>query len=190
MLSSLIPALSSVSASASPSRSTKSSPYHATPRAQAGFPLLHRYYDSWEALLRKAQPKLATHITRELGGFMGLDGGSYERMCKEDDAARFVIPGFYTTAWFQAMLVGGDRPAPSTFAPRLMDNLLLDGNISIIFAVGLAIMKQEKSELLKQTGDALAERLKSMLTRCKDVKSIFSAAIELNIKEKFIYPSE
>jgi len=44
--------------------------------------------------------------------------------------------------------------------------------------------------VMSQTGDALAERLKSMLTRCKDVKSIFSAAIELNIKEKFIYPSE
>ena len=71
---------------------------------QEGFPLLYIYFDSWEALLKKQHPKLAAHICRELGGFLGFDNVNYERMVKEGDRARFIIPGFYTTSWFQVQL--------------------------------------------------------------------------------------
>merc|ERR1740130_2157131 len=75
-----------------------------------GFPLVHAYYDCWESLLRHAKPKLHAHIHKELGGFMGLDDLNYEAARKEGDAMRYMIPSFYTTEWFQTMLVGGDKP--------------------------------------------------------------------------------
>jgi len=155
-----------------------------------GFPLLHHYYDTWETLLRKHVPRLATHIHKELASFMGLEVPSYERMQRSDDRMRFMIPGFYTTSWFQSMLVGGEHPAPSAMAPRIMDNLLLDGNLSIIFGLAIALMKQEKTLLLRQRGDSLADALKSLPTQMFEVESLASAALELNIKDKYIYCSE
>lgn len=157
------------------------------PLFEDGFPLLHHYYDSWEALLRKHCPKLSAHITSQLGEFLGVGDLDYDQMLKEDDKMRFMIPSMYTTPWFQAMLVGGDNPAPSVLAPRLMDSILLDGNISIIFSLGLALMKQEQKALLSKTSDELATALKALPRKCCDIEGLLETAFEIHIKDKHLF---
>ena len=70
-------------------------------------------------------------------------------MENEGDPMRFMVPSLYTTDWFQTMFVGGNYPAPSSLAPRIMDNILLDGNIAVVFSLGLALMHKHKKDLLK-----------------------------------------
>ena len=62
---------------------------------------------------------------------------------------RYMLPSLYTTDWFQTMFVGGNYPAPSSLAPRIMDNILLDGNIAVVFSLGLALVSMHKKALLK-----------------------------------------
>ena len=108
-----------------------------------GFPLLHQYYDKWEALFKKHAPKLSAHIGTQLAEFLGIaeDGRfAYAALAERSDPMRYMVPGVYTTPWFQAMLPGGDHPAPAILAPRIMDNILLDGHIGIIFGLGISIL--------------------------------------------------
>ena len=72
-----------------------------------------------------------------------------QAMEREADPMRYMLPSLYTTDWFQTMFVGGNFPAPSSLAPRIMDNILLDGNIAIVFSLGLALMSTHRKELLK-----------------------------------------
>ena len=65
-------------------------------------------------------------------------------MCAEGSPQRSMLPSMYTTYWFQSMVVGGDNPAPSAVAPRLMDAILLDGHLGVIFQFGLALMKSHE----------------------------------------------
>jgi hypothetical protein len=157
---------------------------------EEGFPLLHEYYDCWEALLRRAKPKLSAHIHRQLGEFMGLDKFDYGAARKEDDRMRFMVPGMYTTAWFQAMLVGGDKPAPSALAPRIMDNILLEGNISIIFALGLALAAAEQKTLLKATSEGVATALSGLAARAsayeRDIDGLMNEAYDFNVRDKHL----
>ena len=81
----------------------------------------------------------------------------YEAMAQDEDPTRFMFPSVYTTDWFQTMFVGGNCPAPSSLAPRIMDNILLDGNISIIFSLGLALLQKQKKQLLQLQQDGLVE---------------------------------
>ena len=60
---------------------------------------------------------------------------------------RSMLPSMYTTYWFQSMVVGGDNPAPSAVAPRLMDCILLDGHLGVIFQFGLALLKSHEKEV-------------------------------------------
>lgn len=100
-----------------------------------GFPYLHVCYDSWQQLLRKHLPRLHNHITKQLCKFFDLTPEEYKQMVKTQDPMRIMVPSVYTTYWFQSMIVGGDNPAPSAVAPRLMDSILLDGNLAVIFQV-------------------------------------------------------
>jgi len=68
-----------------------------------GFPLLHQYYDVWEALLRKRVPKLSVHIQAVLGRFLGLDNLDYAAMEKEGDPMRFALPGMYDPNLFLSL---------------------------------------------------------------------------------------
>ena len=63
------------------------------------------------------------------------------------------------------MLVGGDYPAPSAVAPRLMDSILLDGHLGVVFQFGLALLRRHSRELLKLKGDQLAEALRTLPAR-------------------------
>lgn len=155
-----------------------------------GFPLLHHYYDRWEAVFKKQLPKLATHVSRQVCGFLGLGDGDYEALEREGDRTRFMLPSLYTTDWFQTMFVGGNYPAPSALAPRIMDNILLDGNIAIIFSLGLALVGQHKKALLKLDQDVLASKLKTICSECGNTNALMDSAYVMNIREKHIEVSE
>lgn len=155
-----------------------------------GFPLLHHYYDRWEAVFKKQLPKLATHVSRQISGFLGLGDGDYEALEREGDRTRFMLPSLYTTDWFQTMFVGGNYPAPSALAPRIMDNILLDGNIAIIFSLGLALVGQHKKALLKLDQDVLASKLKTICSECGNTNALMDSAYVMNIREKHIEVSE
>merc|ERR1711924_341215 len=88
-----------------------------------------------------------------------------QELVKSHDPQRIMLPSMYTTYWFQSMLVGGDNPAPSAVAPRLMDSILLDGHLGVVFQFGLALLKRHERELLKLKGDLLAEALRTLPTR-------------------------
>eukprot|EP00908_Phaeocystis_cordata_P013620 Transcript_24685.p1 GENE.Transcript_24685~~Transcript_24685.p1 ORF type:complete len:237 (+),score=123.93 Transcript_24685:1086-1796(+) len=152
-----------------------------------GFPLLHHYYDKWEELFKKQVPKLAAHVSKETSAFIGIGEGDYEAMAREDDPTRFMLPSLYTTDWFQTMFVGGNFPAPSSLAPRIMDNILLDGNIAIVFSLGLALMAQHKKKLLKLQQEGLAEQLKTICNQCGNTAELMERAYQMNIREKHIY---
>ena len=87
-----------------------------------------------------------------------------------------MVPSMYTTYWFQSMIVGGENPAPSAVAPRLMDSILLDGNLTVIFQVGLALLKMHQRELLQLQGEKLAEALRTLPTRAKDAARLMDLA--------------
>ena len=92
-----------------------------------------------------------------------------------------MVPSVYTTYWFQTMLVGGENPAPSAVAPRLMDSILLDGNLAVIFQLGLALLKMHQRELLKLQGEKLAEALRTLPTRAHDADSIMDVAYTFSV---------
>ena len=92
------------------------------------------------------------------------------------DPTRIMVPSMYTTYWFQSMIVGGENPAPSAVAPRLMDAILLDGNLTVIFQVGLALLKMHQRELLQLQGEKLAEALRTLPTRAKDAARLMELA--------------
>ena len=71
--------------------------------------------------------------------------------------------GLYATAWFQTMCVGGAHPAPSDLAPRIVDNLLLDGHLGIVFALSLAVLRVEALAISALQGEALIDALKARL---------------------------
>jgi hypothetical protein len=155
-----------------------------------GFPLLHQYYDTWEALLRKMAPRASVYIQNTLGPFLGLGRVDYAKMTKAGDPARFTLPGVYTTPWLQSMLIGGGSPAPSALAPRIMDNLLLDGNLRVVFALCLAQIKLEQRDLCKQTAEELVQSLKTLPTRMapaeRTIDQLFDAAFGLHIQPRSI----
>lgn len=153
---------------------------------EEGFPMLFHFYDRWEYLFKKHNSKLYAHVTKGLTKFLGLEVEDYLELIREGSPARSQLPGLYTTAWFQAMLVGGDSPAPSAFAPRIMDNILLDGNVAIIFQLGIAALEQKQKLILKQTGDTLAKTLKAAFIDCTDTHSLMLKAYEVNVKAKHI----
>ena len=86
----------------------------------------------------------------------------------------------------QAMLVGGEAPAPCSLAPRIMDNILLDGNISIIFSLGLAMLSRKQRALMKQSQETLAATLKSLPMHVDDIEALLLTAYDYNIKDKHI----
>lgn len=148
-----------------------------------GFPFLNRCYDAWQMLLAKHLARLSTHIARQLLGFLGLGESEYRELVASGDPARMMLPSMYTTYWFQSMLVGGDNPAPSAVAPRLMDSILLDGNLAVIFQFGLGLLKTHERELLKLSGDRLAEALKTLPTRAGA-----AGALDTLLERAFEYP--
>ena len=95
-----------------------------------------------------------------------------------------MLPGVYTTYWFQTMLVGGENPAPSAMAPRLMDSILLDGNLAVLFQAGLAMLKTQERELLKLQGDRLADALRVMPTRVRDHSALMERAYAFGVTER------
>lgn len=112
-----------------------------------GFPLLFHHYDVWQQLIQKHLPKVDKHIKQELLQFLGMDVKEYNQIVKEQSPMRSMLPSMYTTYWFQSMVVGGDNPAPSAVAPRLMDCILLDGHLGVIFQFGLALLKSHEKEV-------------------------------------------
>ena len=110
----------------------------------------------------------------------------YEAMAQDEDPTRFMFPSVYTTDWFQTMFVGGNCPAPSSLAPRIMDNILLNGNISIIFSLGLALLQKQKKQLLQLEQDGLVEQLKTICNQCGPSNELMDRAYRMNIREKHI----
>ena len=114
---------------------------------------------------------------REPGRWRGTDAASracaplraeqaeYKELVKAKDPTRIMLPSMYTTYWFQSMAVGGDNPAPSAVAPRLMDSILLDGHLGVVHQFGLALLKTNQRSLLKLKGDQLAEALRTLPMR-------------------------
>jgi hypothetical protein len=157
-----------------------------------GFPLLHQYYDTWELLLRRTLPRVSAHIQATLAAFLGLGKMDYAKMVKAGDPMRFALPGMYATPWLQSMLIGGNSPAPSALAPRIMDNLLLDGNLRVVFSLCLAQMKWEQRELCSQPAEELAQSLKTLPTRMgtgdRTADQLLEAAFGLQIKPRSIDP--
>ena len=144
-----------------------------------GFPLLYECLDLWEQLLHSRQPKVAKHIDATLADFLGLGGGYKHAALKAaDDPSRHLVPGMYATPWLQTMLMGGSSPAPSALGPRLMDSLLLDGSIAIVFAVGLVLVREQRGTLLKQSPERLADSMRD-LTLALEVDPTMSAANDL-----------
>lgn len=87
------------------------------------------------------------------------------------------------------MLVGGDNPAPSAVAPRLMDSILLDGHLGVVFQFGLALLKRHERELLKLKGDLLAEALRTLPTRAGSgaaIDSLLERAFEFTVPAKLV----
>jgi hypothetical protein len=78
------------------------------------------------------------------------------------------------------MVVGGDNPAPSSIAPRLMDCILLDGHIGAIFQFGLALMKANERKLLKLRSDQLADALRVAPRLC-DPSMVLERAFEFKV---------
>lgn len=104
-----------------------------------------------------------------------------------------MLPSMYTTYWFQSMIVGGDSPAPSSVAPRLMDSILLDGHLGVLFQFGLALLKTHQSELLKLKGDQLAEALKTLPTRSGTgfvLDALLERAFEYPVPPKLVLPEK
>ena len=122
--------------------------------------------------------------------FMGEVMLDYEAMAQDEDPTRFMFPSVYTTDWFQTMFVGGNCPAPSSLAPRIMDNILLDGNISIIFSLGLALLQKQKKQLLQLQQDGLVEQLKTLCNQCGPSNELMDRAYRMNIREKEDRPLE
>ena len=94
----------------------------------------------------------------------------------------------YTTMWFQGMYVGAEHPAPSALAPRIMDNILLDGNLAIIYQIGLALLASRRAALLKLDRDELCQALKMLPRDCDDIERTMAAAYESPVKTKHIDP--
>lgn len=151
-----------------------------------GFPLLHQCYDTWQAALRKHLPRLYAHINAQLLDFLSLRPAEYEEMVRERRHERALLPGVYTTYWFQTMLVGGESPAPSSVAPRLMDSILLDGNLAVTFQVALAMLADHQPEILKAEGERLAEVLRGLPRRISEVDQLMAHAFEFPIKSKHV----
>ena len=82
------------------------------------------------------------------------------------------------------MLVGGEHPAPSALAPRVMDNLLLDGNLAIVFQIGLGLLGSRGKLLLKQQGEEVATSLKQVLQTIDDVDKLMLTALDVKVKTK------
>ena len=129
----------------------------------------------------------------QLADFLGVaeDGRfSYEALAKQQDPMRFMVPGVYTTSWFQAMLSGGEYPAPAILAPRIMDNILLDGHIGIVFGLGIAILGYQRDAILKERSEGLASLLKEVCASVPQdratVDTLLQRAYQLEIKEKHI----
>ena len=154
-----------------------------------GFAHLHQCYDAWQVVLTKQLPRLASHIARELLGFLGMDEAEYNQLVQDHDPQRIMLPSMYTTYWFQTMLVGGDNPAPSAVAPRLMDSILLDGHLGVVFQTGLALLKRHQRELLKLHGDRLAEALRTLPTRAGtgfEIDALLERAFEFPVSAKMV----
>lgn len=155
-----------------------------------GFPLLTQCYDVWQSLLHKHLPKASHHIRKHLLGFLGIEQAEYDEMVRSAEPSRSMLPGMYTTYWFQSMLVGGDNPAPAAVAPRLMDCILLEGNLSVIYQVGLALLATHQRDLLQASADGVAELLKGLPKRCGNIDALLARAHEFKIKPKHLGNTE
>ena len=151
-----------------------------------GFPALFQQYDTWQSLLRKHLPRLDRHIKKEMLPFLGTDMGEYDQFVKEAMPQRHMLPSMYTTYWFQSMLIGGDSPVSPAVAPRMMDSILLDGHLGVIFRVGLALLESNERELLTMKGEELANALRTIPARCRDVDGLLRKAHEYNIRERLV----
>jgi len=151
---------------------------------QDGFPLLFHSYDRWQALLAKRDPKLAKHIMKEQLAFQGFDPKDLKELPQQTQLS--LTSGMYTTMWFQGMYVGAEHPAPSALAPRIMDNILLDGNLAIIYQIGFALLASRRTSLLKLDSDQLCEALKMLPRNCADIERTMQAAYESPVKAKQI----
>mmetsp|Transcript_44267 Transcript_44267/g.116998 ORF Transcript_44267/g.116998 Transcript_44267/m.116998 type:complete len:122 (+) Transcript_44267:3-368(+) len=88
------------------------------------------------------------------------------------------------------MLVGGEHPAPSALAPRVMDNLLLDGNLRVVFQIGLGLLGLRKPRLLRESPEELATSLKKILQTIDDVDKLMLTAYDVQVKAKAIEAPE
>lgn len=108
----------------------------------------------------------------------------YRQQVEERSPQRSMLPSMYTTYWFQSMVVGGDHPAPSAVAPRLMDSILLDGHLGVILRFGLALLKTHEKRLMKLRGDGLAQALKTLPAHCGDLTALLGKALEYKIADE------
>jgi len=143
---------------------------------EEGFPLLFSHYDTWQQLLSKHHSRLDKHIKKEVLGFLGMETSDYQQMVEQNLPQRSMLPSVYTTYWFQTMAVGGETPAPSAVAPRLMDSILLDGHLAVVFQFGLALLKTHEKQLLKMKSDGLTERLRMLTVECGDLEALLEKA--------------
>merc|ERR1711871_1509582 len=148
-----------------------------------GFPYLHHCYDTWQELLKHHCPKLNRHITRQLLDFLSLPEEDYKQMVANREPQRTMLAAMYTTYWFQSMVVGGDNPAPSSIAPRLMDSILLDGHIAAIFQFRLALLKINERKLLKLKSDQLADALRAAPRLLEDSNAVLERAFEFKVSK-------
>lgn len=152
-----------------------------------GFPMLMQHYDAWQLLLKRHSPRLDRHIKQQLCGFLGLDVKEYEQMVADRMPTRQMLPSMYTTYWFQSMAIGGDFPAPSAIAPRLMDAILLDCHLGVLFQFGFALVKAHERELLRLQADALADALRRLPTRCHgSIEAVMERAHEYRLSDKVV----
>ena len=151
-----------------------------------GFPLLFQYLDHWQRLLRLRLPTLYAHLNKQLALFLGLDPNfNYSRLAANEDPTRYIVPQLYVTQWLQTMFIGGSNPAPSSLGPRLMDCILLDGSVGVVFAVGLALLRENRSTLLKQKSEKLADTLRD-ISMTINVDHIMSIAVHEDVLAKSI----
>ena len=152
-----------------------------------GFPYLNQCYDIWQGYLRRHLPRLDKHITKEICDFLSLEVSEYKEMVAENHPQKIMVPSMYTTYWFQTMLVGGDAPAPNAVAPRLMDSILLDGSLAVLFQLGLALLKSNERALTKKKGEALAEALKLLPKNgIKDIDVLLAKAFDYHVDAKTV----
>jgi len=88
------------------------------------------------------------------------------------------------------MCVGGAHPAPGDLAPRIMDSLLLDGHLGIVFALALAVLRVEAPAISALHGEALIDALKALPSRVTNDNALFEVAFDMAVSARHIEERE